>query len=813
MPILHVDKLRSGEGTEGEYRVVETRGLPPWDAETPLQVVGGPHPRVEGTEKVTGRARYAYDIRLPGQLYAKVLRSPYPHARILWIDTSRAEALPGVRAVISVSAGPENGDLSPRRFTPRGGATSVSQPRVLTRGASTPDLSEIRWYGDSYLFDRTVRFVGDEVAAVAAESEEIAEDALRLIEVEYEPLPFVLDMEAALQPDAPRIQPSGNLATEPKVYQRGDPEAGFREAEVIIDHVYTTATALHNCLEPHGCTAAWEGDHLTLWESTQSIFEVRGQVAEKLRLPEHHVRVIKEYMGGGFGSKQIAWKHCVIAALLSQRAGRPVQLMLDREAENLAAGNRNPTRQHVRIGAKRDGTLTALTVRIEQAVGAYMVGGEGSNVSGAYQRLYQCPHLRTEQLAIHTNTGPAVAFRAPGYVEGAFGLESALDELARELGIDPVALRLRNYADRDQSKDKPYTTPESLRLCCERATETFGWKTYSPPAPLGSRRRGIGFAAHDWGGSGYPPGYAWVKINSDGSADVVTGTQDIGTGTRTGLAQVAAEELGLPMERVALHLGDTANGPYAPVSSGSATQATIGPAIRAAAADARRQLLEAAAAALEVNAERLSIREGCIHFEEGPPRSVPVEEITRQIAPHMILGQGARGPNPPDKSVRTFGAQCVEVEVDTETGEVTVLRVVAAHDCGRIINPTMVDSQVVGAVTQGLGYALLEERVIDRHTGIVLNANLEEYKVPTVADIPPITHAQVDLADPEANSTGAKGIGEPPLIPTAPAIANAVFDAIGVRIRELPLSQKRVLEAIADPSNRQDAKSATTGSG
>ncbi len=797
MPILHVDKLRSGEGTEGEYRVVETRGLPAWEADTPLQVVGRPHPRVEGAEKVTGRARYAYDIRLPGQLYAKVLRSPHPHARILRIDTSRAEALPGVRAVISVSPDTESGDPSPRR------RTSVGQPRVLTRGVATPDASEIRWYGDSYLFDRTVRFQGDEVAAVAAESEEIAEDALRLIEVEYEVLPFVLDVDAALRPDAPQIQSSGNLAAEPKVYERGDPEAGFREAEVVVERVYTTATALHNCLEPHGCTAAWEGDHLTLWESTQSIFEVREQVAEKLRLPEHHVRVIKEYMGGGFGSKQIAWKHTVIAALLSKQAGRPVQLMLDREAENLAAGNRNPTRQHVRIGAKRDGTLTALTVRIEQAVGAYMVGGEGSNVSGAYQRLYRCPNLRTEQLAIHTNTGPAVAFRAPGYVEGAFGLESAMDELARELGIDPVELRLRNYTDRDQSKDKTYTTPQSLRLCYERATEAFGWKAYDRPAPIGSRHRGIGFAAHDWGGSGYPPGYAWVKINGDGSADVVTGTQDIGTGTRTGLTQVAAEELGLPMERVALHLGDTANGPYAPVSSGSATQATIGPAIRAAAADARRQLLEAAAAALEVEAERLSIRDGEVHVEGEPDRSVLVEEITRQIAPHMILGQGARGPNPSDKSVRTFGAQCVEVEVDTETGEITVLRVAAAHDCGRVINPTMVESQVVGAVTQGLGYALLEERVIDRHTGIVLNANLEEYKVPTVADIPPITHAQVDLADPEANPTGAKGIGEPPLIPTAPAIANAVFDAIGLRIRDLPLTQKRILDAIGAQVNRQ----------
>jgi xanthine dehydrogenase YagR molybdenum-binding subunit len=764
MPILHVDKLRSGESAEEEYKVVETTVLAPWDEEAALTVVGRALPRVEGREKVTGRARYAYDVRLPGQLYARVLRSRLPHARIRRIDTSRAAELAGVHAVLSADNAPE-----------------------------------IAWYRDSFLFDGTVRFVGDEVAAVAADSEEIADDALRLIEVEYEPLPFAVDLEAALRPDAPRLRPSGNLADEPKVYQRGDPEAGFRAADILIDEVYTTQTALHNCMEPHGCTAQWEGDELTLWESTQSIFDVREQVAQKLGLPEHAVRVIKQYMGGGFGSKQIAWKHSVIAALLSKHAGRPVQLMLDREAENLAAGNRNATRQHVRIGARRDGTLTAMAVRIEQQVGAYMVGGEASNVSGTYQRLYRCPNLRTEQVGVYTNTGPAVAFRAPGYVEGAFALESAMDELARSLKLDPLDLRLRNYAPDDQARGRPYTTPESLRRCYERSTQVFGWREYRKPRVSGPKRRGIGFAAHEWGGSGFPPGYAWVKLNSDGTADVVTGTQDIGTGTRTALTQVAAEELGLPVERVRLHLGDTAQGPYAPVSSGSATQATIGPAVRAAAAEAKRHLLHAAAASLEVERERLRIHDGRILIWSKPERdSVAVAEITGRIAPHMIQGFGARGPNPADKTVRTFGAQCVEVEVDVETGAVTVLRVVASHDCGRIINPTTVDSQVVGGVTQGLGFALTEERVVDARSGVVLNANLEEYKVPTVADVPPIQHAQVNLPDPEANPTGAKGIGEPPLVPTAPAVANAVFDAVGVRIRDLPLSRQRVLAALAE---------------
>jgi xanthine dehydrogenase YagR molybdenum-binding subunit len=402
MPILHVEKLRGGEHAADEYKVVETAKLPPWGAATSLTVVGQPHPRVEGVEKVTGRAPYACDVHLPGLLYARVLRSPLPHARLRRLDTSGAEALPGVRAVLCASNAPE-----------------------------------IRWYRDSFLFDPIVRFIGDKVAAVAADTEDIAEDALRLIEVDYEPLPCVVDIPAALQPGAPTLHGSGNRAGEPKIYQRGDVEAGLGQADVIVDAAYTTQTALHNCLEPHGCTAAWDGDRLTLWASTQSVFEVRERVADALRLPEHHVRVIKQHMGGGFGSKQIAWKHTVIAALLARHAGRPVQLMLDREAESLAVGNRNATRQHVCLGARQDGTLTAISARIEQQVGAYMVGGEASNVSGPYQRLYRYPNVRTEQSGVYTNTGPAVAFRAPGFVEGAFALESAIDELARALQVDP----------------------------------------------------------------------------------------------------------------------------------------------------------------------------------------------------------------------------------------------------------------------------------------------------------------------------------------------------------------------------------------
>lgn len=755
---------RQGSGEEATVEVIEQTDVQGWSSDAPLAVVGRRHPRLEGREKVTGAARYTYDVRLPRQLHAKVLRSPHPHARIRSIDTAAAERLPGVHAVVSSAT-----------------------------------AGDIPWYERSKVFDTTVRFIGDEVAAVAADSEEIAEDALRLIEVEYEVLPYVTDFERAMKPDAPRVWPDGNFAQEPKVYDRGDAEAALREAEVVVDETYRTAVALHNALEPHGCTASWEGDHLTLYDSTQSVFTVREQVAQALGLPEHRLRVIKQHMGGGFGAKQIAWKQDVIAALLSREAGRPVQLMLDREAENLAVGNRPATRQRVRLGARRDGTLTAIWADIAQARGAYLTGGEASNVSGMYQTLYRCENVHTCEVSVHINAGPAVAFRAPGHVESAFALEQAMDELARKLDMDPVELRRRNYTEIDQLEEKPYSLPEGLRLCYDRVTEAIGWDTYRKPGPSGAKRRGIGFAAHDWvGGAGHPPGYAWVEMNSDGTVDVVTGTQDIGTGTRTGLAQVAAEELGVPLDRISFHLGDTGVGPYSPVSSGSATQATIGPAVQVAAAQVKGQLLQVAASVLEASVDDLSIRDGRIVVADNPAEGTPIEEVMRKIAPATLQGRGGRIPNPSDVSVRTFGAQFIEVEVDIETGELTVLRVVTAHDIGRIINPTMVDSQVIGGITQGLGFGTVEERIVDDRLGVVLNPNLEDYKVPTIADVPPIEHIPVDVPDTAANSTGAKGVGEPPLVPTGPALANAVFDATGVRIRTGPLTRQRVLAALGN---------------
>jgi xanthine dehydrogenase YagR molybdenum-binding subunit len=741
--------------------------ITPWDKSSRFSVVGKGASRLEAFDKVTGRAQYTSDVRLPRQAYARVLRSPHPHARIRAIDISAAEAMPGVFAVICKD-----------------------------------NTDRIEWYDGSAVFDDPVRLIGDEVAAVAAVSEEVAEDALRAITVRYDVLPHVTSLQDATESDAPRARldndNEGNISAEVKTYERGDPDAGLRQADVFVDAVYTTQTALHNALEPHGSTASWSGDELTLWNSTQSLFAVRQGIAEALGMPEHKVRVIKEHMGGGFGAKAITWKQDVIAALLSKKAGRPVQLMLDREAENLVAGNRPNSRQRVRLGAKRDGTLTAIIADIEQGIGAYQTGGEASNISGIYQTLYQCENVRTVKTPFYINTGPAVAFRAPGQVEGAWALEQAMDELAIRLGMDPVELRLKNYAETDQTEGLPLSLPEGLRLSYEKARVAAAWTGSPVEESTGHIRRGVGFAAHDWpAGSGGPPAYAWIELNGDGTADVVTATQDIGTGTRTGLAQVAAEALGLRLSDISFHLGDTALGPYSPTSGGSATQASLGPAIQVAATDIVSQLLQVASSAMEISKERLSVQDGMVLVDGDASHGLSVKKVMQEITPHTLRAQGARVPNPKDKAIRTYGAQIAEVEVDTETGEVTVTRIVASHEFGRVINPVIVESQIIGGITQGIGYALTEDRIVDHRIGRVMNPNLEDYKIPTMVDIPEIVNRPVDVPDLEANPIGAKGVGEPPLVPTAPAISNAIYNAIGIRFHDAPITRERVLEALA----------------
>ncbi|MEZ5411609.1 MAG: xanthine dehydrogenase family protein molybdopterin-binding subunit [Acidimicrobiales bacterium] len=756
--------------------------LPTWPPGTDLETAGTGETRREAPAKVTGGAVYSSDLRLPGQLYTAIARSPHPHARVRSIDADRARGLPGVVAVIGGEEGGEG----------------------------------VTWYEESVpLFSPVARFAGDEVAAVAATSLEAARDAVRALHVDYEVLPHVVGIDGAQGPEAPSIHGTpANRTADPKVEERGDVAAALAAAPVVIEHTYRTPTAVHNALETHGSAAWWQPDRLTIWASTQGVTQVARMTAKALGLDQSQVRVITEHVGGGFGAKQVPWKDVAIAALLSRRTGRPVRCAYDRHGENVAAGKRGATRQRVRIGADTDGHLLAIDAELVGDSGAYQTAGEAAALWGPYQGLYHCANVRTSVTYVYTNTGPAVAFRAPGYVEAAFALESAMDELARRVDVDPIELRRRNHTGIDQQQGRPWSSPDSLPLIYDRISALAGWDGRPRPAPPADDGvyRGWGFATSDWlAGKPSPPGYASVELRTDGSAEVVTTVQDIGTGTRTMLAQVAAEELQLPADEVRVTVGDTAAGPPSPTSSGSATTPTMAPAVRAAAADARRQLVEAAARQLDCPAAEVTLDHGKLVAANGDTRTVA--EVLEAMSPAAVHGWGQLVEADDSVSVRTFGAAVAEVSVDTGTGEVRVTRVVSVPDCGRVLNPRLVKSQIIGGVTQGIGFALTESQVLDADLGLPVNDSLEEYLVPTVLDICPIEAEPLDRPDTVANQLGVKGIGEPPMIPVAPAIANAVFDAIGIRFHELPLTRRRVLDALAGAGPPGDGVDRRDGSG
>jgi CO/xanthine dehydrogenase Mo-binding subunit len=502
-------------------------------------------------------------------------------------------------------------------------------------------------------------------------------------------------------------------------------------------------------------------------------------------------------MGGGFGAKNDPGDYTLIAAELARRTGLPVRCALTRREENLATGNRNATIQRLVAGARADGTLTALSGEFVNAVGW---GGFSASTGGPMRMLYACENVRTVEYGAKLNTPPNAAFRAPGFVEGTFGLECLLDELAARLELDPLELRRRNHADADLVDGRPFSS-KNLLACYERADAHWARRDEVRARSEGPWRRGVGLASQLWFGGGGPPSYAWVRIGSDARATVVTAMQDIGTGTRTAMAQIAAEELGLPLERVEVALGDSARGPYASISAGSSTIPSMGPAVRAAAADAARQLIEMAAQRFHLEERVLSLRGGQIVSADGG--SWPLEEVTDLLGDGQILGKGARGPNPTGMRVLTFGVQVAEVAVDIETGEVRVERIAAVHDVGRVINPLGASSQVEGGIIQGIGHTLSEQRLLDPTSGAVLTQTLDAYKLPTIADVPQIVSEFVDEPDAHLTNLGAKGLGEPPIIPTAAAIANAIRDATGADVRSLPITREEMLRALREARERE----------
>jgi xanthine dehydrogenase YagR molybdenum-binding subunit len=418
------------------------------------------------------------------------------------------------------------------------------------------------------------------------------------------------------------------------------------------------------------------------------------------------------------------------------------------------------------------------------------------------EMLYACPNVRTVEYGTKLNTPPNAAFRAPGFVEGTFGLECLLDELAAKLDLDPLELRRKNHSDSDLADGRPFSS-KNLMECYRRADRRWERRHEVRAGSEGPWKRGVGLASQTWYGGGGPPSYAWVRVGSDGHVNVVTAMQDIGTGTRTAMAQIAAEELGVPLERVRVQLGDSARGPYASISAGSSTVPSMGPAVRSAAADAARQILEIAAQRYDLEQRLLSIKDGNVISASGG--SWPLEEVTGLLDDGQILGKGARGPNPTGMRVLTFGVQVAEVAVDVETGEVRVERIVAIHDVGRIINRLGARSQVEGGIVQAVGYALTEQRIDDPGTGIPLTRTLDAYKVPTIADVPEIVAEFVDAPDEHLTNLGSKGLGEPPIVPTAAAIANAIRDATGADVRSLPITREEMLRALREARDRERA--------
>lgn len=749
------------EGRE-ETRVVELPDfeLPPWDAEAQLTFVGKPLPRVDALQKVTGRATYTADVIRPGMLFAALVRARIARGRVLSIDLEAARRWPGVVDVL--------------------GAADVAQLGRPVRA------------GGVNLFDREVQYFGQPLAAVCARSFAEARLAAASVQVEYDSEAPVVEIDQARAPGAARVRGEHNLSKwSPLEFSRGDLERGLQEAEVVVQGVYRTPSALHCALETHGAVAEWDGDRLTIWESTQGVFRVREEVARALGLPLGRVRVLMEYMGGGFGAKNSAGAHTLVAALLARRTGRPVHCVLDREGEQQDTGHRPATRIEVTLGARRDGSLTAIAAEAEIAMG---IAGWDASPTRIFHQMYSCPNVRTREYFVHLNCQAMAAFRAPGHTEGAFALERAMDRLARELGMDPLELRLRNIPARDEERNRPYSAG-NLRRCLEEGSRRFGWRPRTAERQRSVARgrvRGSGLAAQVWPTGGGPPAYATVRLQPDGSVDVLTGTQDLGTGARTVLAQVAADALGTTLDQVRVVIGDTERTPYTGNSWGSMTTPSVAPAVRMAAEAARRKLQEAAAPMLGVEPAELEVRGGVVRRRDCQGE-LSLAEVCRRLGNVTIAGDGSRGPNSPDVRIMTFGAQFAEVEVDTDNGLVRVLRLVAVHDCGRVINPLLARSQLEGGILQGLGLALYEERIVDRESGQPLQRGLHDYKIPTMADTPAIEAVLLDSVDPAANNVGARGLAEPPIIPTAPAIANAVADALGIEPDALPLTPWRVL--------------------
>jgi xanthine dehydrogenase molybdenum-binding subunit len=748
-------------------------------------VVGHSVRRNDLLDKVTGAAQYAGDLALPGMLHAKTLRSTVAHALIRRIDTSKALALPGVKAVL----------------------THENVPRVRHAGSPHPRSSSLA--ADQYILDSRVRYWGESVAVVAATHEDIAEQALALIEVEYEPLPALISVADALAPGAPEIHdvgPGGNLVLPPYRVVRGDVERGFAEADLILEGEYEGGRPTPAYMEPNVCVCRFDGNgNLTVWISTQTAFMVRGIMAEVLGLPLHKVRVLVDHMGGGFGAKQDLFQSEFLCALLARQTRKPVRMEFSREETFLGGRSRHPVTIQLKQGFKKDGTITARQARLVFNSGAYASHGPGVTIVGttALTSLYRCDNVELEGRCVYTNSPIAGAFRGYGVVQSYYALDVQMDEAALQLGLDPAALKLHNAVrDGDLAPSGHPILGHGLEDCIRRGMQEVDWAAQRrrPRTEAGPLRRGWGLGCEMHGSSAYPgikeQGNAIVKLNEDGTAVLMTGTAGLGTGAHTALAQIVAEELGLRFEDVHVVHGDTDVVPWDIGAFASHTTYMGGRAAQMAAAEVRKQLLARAAGLLQAPPEQLQVRGGLISVADQSQRSISVHDVVaprKGVPAAQFVGTATYHPT---KSY-SFAAHFVEVEVDTETGQVRVLQVVPVHEIGKVIHPAAAAGQVEGGVQQGIGHTLYEDYCIDPVSGRSLNANFVDYKMPLAMDMPPIRTILLETAPDPGGPYGAKGVGEDPIIAIGPAIANAIHDAIGVRFRHYPIKPEQLLQALA----------------
>ena len=733
--------------------------------------LGQPLPRIDATLKVTGAALYAADHPIAGLLHGVPLCSTIAKGRVLGIDTRAALQLPGVVWVLTH----EN---APKLHKPKSDFADACQPGE----ARVP------------LADDTIHYFGQYLGLVVADTQERAQAAADRVVIRYEPQTPAVTIESAM---ATAYAPKESYG-EALRYQRGTPERAFDEAPFKLKQTYRTPTEHHNPLEPQATIAVWSGDELVLYDSTQWVVSARNVVAQTLGLTVDKVRIVSPFVGGGFGCKGDLWPHTILAAVAAQTLLRPVKVAVSRQQMWTACGHRPETIQTLQLAASRDGTLRAImhsTLSRTSTVDEFTE--PASNIS---RGLYACENVRTSHQLVRVNIATPTIMRAPGEAPGLFALESGLDELAGHLGLDPVRLRQLNHAERDPHSDKPWSS-KNLRECYRLGMEKIGWERWTvKPRSLRAGRFlvGLGMATATY--PGYrSPGAARVRLTADGRVLVQSATQDMGTGTYTLLAQTAAQELGVAMSAVTVQLGDSAL-PPAPVSGGSMTAASVPPAVQAAARAALQQWKTLATSdpqspLYRLKPDELAAAGGALFAVAASGRRETLTAVLGRKRQVAIEGEATAAPNPAAEhyAVQSFGAQFSEVQVDPDTGEVRVVRHVSVLDVGRVLNPKTAQSQGYGGVVMGIGMALHERTIYDARSGRAVNSNLADYLVPTCADVGDVQIHFVGPPDPQIGEMGARGVGEIVMTGVAPAIANAVYHATGIRVRELPITPDKLL--------------------